>query len=89
MEYRHVGTHVEDLDDGSQAAPGDVIELNKDQVREPRAEELIANRVLLPVDDKAEDEAGLAERRQSGRQKRDAKEQQERTAPQTEEEVNK
>jgi hypothetical protein len=85
FEFRHVGAHPDDLDDGRQVAPGDLVELTEDQIREPRAQELIAIAVLLPTDEKAEEQARLASRRDSSADKREQQKEEERQQPQIEE----
>jgi hypothetical protein len=72
MKYRNVGNHAEDLADGTMVAPGEFVELNEEQVREGRNEDLIATGVFLGVDEDAEHEAQLAERRTASRGKRQA-----------------
>lgn len=70
MKFRCVSTHPEDLADGRQLAPGDFADLSKDQLREDRNEDLIAEGKLIPMDKKAEDEADLATRRAQTRESR-------------------
>jgi hypothetical protein len=67
MEFRHVGTHVEDIEGGQSLEPGEVVKLTKDQLRQGRTEELVADGVLIPIDSKGEEEAKLAARRVSNR----------------------
>ena len=72
MEYRNVGTHPVDLDDGRSVGYGEFIDLDDEQVREPLAEELLATGVLVPTDEKGEKEAKLADLRQTAKQKKEA-----------------
>lgn len=75
MRYRHVGDHIEDLDDGRSVTPGEYVDLDEDQLREPRAEELVAVGKFIPAEEEkkgqeqAKQEATLAKRRVSGRSK--------------------
>lgn len=68
-EYKHVGNHAEDLADGRMVGPGEVIELDEDAVRDPHNERLLAEGILIGMDNKAEHEAKLADRRVSRREK--------------------
>lgn len=63
MKFRLVGDHPEDLHDGRQVAPGDYVDLRKEDLREDLIEDLIAEGKLIGVDKKAEEEIELAERR--------------------------
>lgn len=71
FQYRMVGNHVEDLLDGQTAGPGDFVDLTEDQLREPLIERLIADDKLIPVDDPAEHEAKLADRRVASQEKKE------------------
>jgi hypothetical protein len=48
-------THPEDLDDGRNLAPGDVVNLTKDAAGEPNAKRLIEDGALLPVEQQKDD----------------------------------
>lgn len=63
MEYKHVGTHTENLADGRMFGPGETVELDEDQIREPENERLLAEGIFIGLEDKAEHEKTLAERR--------------------------
>lgn len=65
MEYKWVGTHPQDLASGQVLAPGETAELSDEDVRHSHNESLIADGGLIPLDDQAEHEAKLAERRQA------------------------
>jgi hypothetical protein len=75
LEYRFVGNHAQDLADGRMLAPGESVVLSEEDVRDPHNEALLADEVLIPVDEKqaAEHEARLAERRVARREKQERK----------------
>lgn len=68
MEYKWVGSHPQDLASGQMLAPGETAELSDEEVRDPHNETLIADGGLIPVDDKAQHEAKLAQRRAARRE---------------------
>lgn len=61
--FRYVGGHAETLDSGQPLGTGDYVELTDEDVRQPHAEMLIANGLLIGADKKGEHEEALAERR--------------------------
>lgn len=48
-EYKNVGNHAEDLADGRMIAPGEVAELDPDQVKEYRNADLIETGTLILI----------------------------------------
>jgi hypothetical protein len=74
MQYRLISEHPEDLTDGRVVGPGEFVDLDEDQLRETRTEELIAQGKLIPTEDEAQREAKLAERRVKTRQNKEEEE---------------
>lgn len=64
--YRCVSKHGEDLDHGQVLDPGEFVDLTDDQVRLPRAEQLLADGLLIGVDDDSVHQAKLAAHRFAG-----------------------
>lgn len=48
-EYRFVGTHTEDLADGSSVEPGATVELSKDGAKEPHNKRLLDAGLLVEL----------------------------------------
>lgn len=71
MEYKWIGNHPQDLASGQMLAPGEVAELSEDDVRDTHNESLIAEGGLIPLDQEADHEATLAERRVARREKKE------------------
>jgi hypothetical protein len=70
MKYKNVGNHAIDLADGRMSGVGEMIDLDEDQVREGINEDYLATGMLLGIDESAEHEARLADRRVSQRDKK-------------------
>lgn len=62
-EYKNVGAHAEDLEGGRVVGVGEMVELTKEQLRDPHNERLVAEGILIPTTNEAEHEATLADRR--------------------------
>lgn len=69
FEYRNVADHPVDLHDGSIVEVGGYTTLTKDALREDHNQQLVADGMLIPTDDKAGHEAQLAERREETKTK--------------------
>jgi hypothetical protein len=66
-KYRFIGSHAEILANGRPVEPGEFVELSDEEIREPQNETLAADGLLVGLDDAAEHERKLAERRISDR----------------------
>jgi hypothetical protein len=64
LGYRNVGDHAEILSGGRVVGVGEETTLTKEELRDPINQELVASGKLIPTDERAEKEAGLANRRQ-------------------------
>lgn len=49
-EYKHVGVHAEDLADGRMLGPGEIVELDEEQIAEPHNARLLGEGILLSLD---------------------------------------
>jgi hypothetical protein len=70
--YRYIGDHAEVAPGGRPLGIGDFIELTDDEVRDPFFEDLLASERMIGVEEDAEHQASLAERRVSSRETRAA-----------------
>lgn len=50
MEYRNVGAHVEDLDNGIVVGVGETIELNDEQLEAPHNQRLVDEGVFISTE---------------------------------------
>lgn len=52
MEYRNVGSHVEDLFGGATVGVGETVELNDEQAGHPHNERLLSEGTFIPIEGK-------------------------------------
>jgi hypothetical protein len=62
-QYRFVGSHADQTDDGRPLFPGDFVELTDDQLHEPHVEQLAHDGMLLGINDEARHQLTLAHSR--------------------------
>lgn len=53
MEYKNVGSHVEDLADGRMAEPGLVFELDDESIKDPFNKDKIDREIFIPIEQAA------------------------------------
>ena len=69
-EFKNVSDHAQELTGGRQLEPGETIELDHDQIHDGHNEALLHDGLLLPINEAAEKEAGLASKRVDAREKK-------------------
>lgn len=62
-EFKWVGNHAQDLASGRMLEPGEMVELSEDDAKELHNSTLIADDVLIPLNDKGEQWTTNARRR--------------------------
>ena len=69
-KFRYVGSRADQLANGRPIGPGDFVELTDEEIRDPHNETLVAEGKLIGVEDDAEHQQTLAERRVASRSKK-------------------